>query len=74
MNDTPNDRDEAERLKRWRLVLGSEAQDSCGGLAGAAVELDQALAALYEPDGPNGLGAASRPEQIPVALWRELTV
>lgn len=60
MNDTPIDPDDTERLKRWRLVLGSEAQDSCGGLSGGAVELDQALAALYEPDGPNGLGAASR--------------
>jgi hypothetical protein len=60
MNDTPIDPVDAERLKRWRLVLGSEAQGSCGDLSGGAAELDQALAALYEPDGPNGLGAASR--------------
>jgi len=44
-----------ERLRRWRLVLGSEAEHSCGALSGPAQEMDQALAALYEPQGPGGL-------------------
>ena len=59
MSDTDL-QDDAERLRRWRLVLGSEAEASCGGLSGNVAELDQALAALYEPDGPNGLGQSSR--------------
>ena len=59
MSDTDL-QDDAERLRRWRLVLGSEAEASCGGLSGSVAELDQALAALYEPDGPNGLGQSGR--------------
>ncbi|MGO1072836.1 VWA domain-containing protein [Lysobacter sp. CA199] len=43
------------RAERWRMVLGSEAQDSCGGLAAGLSEMDAALAALYEPSGPGGL-------------------
>jgi Mg-chelatase subunit ChlD len=49
-----------ERLRRWRLVLGSEADASCGPLAGSAAEMDQALAALYEADGPGGLQPKDR--------------
>ncbi|MFX1679474.1 VWA domain-containing protein [Mitsuaria sp. CC2] len=45
---------DADRLRRWRLVLGGEAEDSCGGLHGDAVEMDQALSALYGDGG--GLG------------------
>jgi Mg-chelatase subunit ChlD len=37
----------SERLRRWRLVLGSEAEGSCGGLSGGDVRMDAALAALY---------------------------
>jgi Mg-chelatase subunit ChlD len=51
--------DEA-RLRRWRMVLGSEADASCGHLNGAAAEMDQALAALYEADGPGGLQSKDR--------------
>jgi Mg-chelatase subunit ChlD len=51
--------DEA-RLRRWRMVLGSEADASCGHLIGAAAEMDQALAALYEADGPGGLQSKDR--------------
>jgi len=43
------------RAERWRLVLGSEAQDSCGGLGGDLAGMDAALSALYEPEGANGL-------------------
>ena len=46
--------DEA-RLRRWRLVLGSEAETSCGKLSGVPAEMDQALSALYDADGKNGL-------------------
>lgn len=46
--------DEA-RLRRWRLVLGSEAESSCGKLSGVPAEMDQALAALYDADGKGGL-------------------
>lgn len=51
--------DEA-RLRRWRMVLGSEADASCGHLIGPAAEMDQALAALYEADGPGGLQSKDR--------------
>ena len=47
--------DDAARLRRWRLVLGSEAEASCGTLAGGLAEMDQSLTALYEPEGPGGL-------------------
>jgi len=49
-----------ERLRRWRMVLGSEADASCGQLTGPAAEMDQALAALYEADGPGGLQSKDR--------------
>ena len=42
------------RAERWRLVLGSEAQDVCS-LGGSLKDMDAALSALYEPDGANGL-------------------
>ena len=62
----------ADRLQRWRLVLGGEAQDSCGGVEGALRDMDAALAALYEPEGSNGLGrrSAGRGGSSPtVARW-----
>ncbi|MBC7992444.1 MAG: VWA domain-containing protein [Rhizobacter sp.] len=49
-----------ERLRRWRLVIGSEAEVSCGVLGGPAAEMDQALAALYEAQGPGGLQSKDR--------------
>jgi hypothetical protein len=45
----------ASREERWRLVLGSEADTGCGALGDAWSGIDLALAALYEPDGANGL-------------------
>jgi Mg-chelatase subunit ChlD len=36
-----------ERLRRWRLVLGADAEGSCGGLDGRDARMDAALAALY---------------------------
>lgn len=51
---------EDERLRRWRLVLGRDAQPSCGALEGPSMEIDKALSALYQPDGPDGLAAGGR--------------
>jgi Mg-chelatase subunit ChlD len=48
-----------ECLRRWRLVLGGEAEASCGGLSGPAAEMDQALAALYDATGPGGRGGSA---------------
>lgn len=63
---------DSARLRRWRLVLGAEAEAACGPPLGIEAEMDQALAALYESVG-NGLGdsrkggrGASRPG---VARW-----
>ena len=50
--------DEA-RLRRWRLVLGGDAESACGKLSGELAEMDQALSALYDADGKNGLGRSS---------------
>ena len=43
-------------LLHQRLVLGEEADGTCGSPSGAALEMDRALAALYDADGPGGLG------------------
>ncbi|MDR7151250.1 Mg-chelatase subunit ChlD [Hydrogenophaga palleronii] len=51
---------DAQRLRRWRLVLGREADEACGTLSGELKEMDQALSALYDPTGPGGLGAKER--------------
>lgn len=52
--------DDTDRLRRWRLVLGSEAEAACGALSGAPQEMDQALAALYDAQGPGGLQSKDR--------------
>lgn len=49
-----------QRLQRWRLVLGQAAADSCGSLHGQLAEMDQALTALYDADGPGGLNNKDR--------------
>lgn len=51
----PEPLDPQIRQRRWRLVLGREAESSCGALSGDMHEIDQALAALYDADGENGL-------------------
>src|SRR5262245_50530177 len=52
-----------EQLRRWRLVLGKDSQDTLNGmcndgcaLSGADAEMDEALAAIY--DGTPGEGGA----------------
>ncbi len=51
--------DEAERLRRWRLVLGTEAEECCGPLVGEDLGIDRALAALYNAERTGGLEASS---------------
>jgi Mg-chelatase subunit ChlD len=55
--------DDTERVRRWRLLLGSAAASGLGGGAGAGAMLgdgdgaiDAALAALYDADASGGRG------------------
>jgi Mg-chelatase subunit ChlD len=52
---------EAERLRRWRLVLGDAAQQELGQhpLGGADAAMDRALEALYDAPRKGGLGASA---------------
>jgi VWA domain containing CoxE-like protein len=54
--------DEAERLRRWRLLLGSAGDPGLGGggLGDRDAAIDAALAALYDADGPGGRGNGGR--------------
>ncbi len=51
-----------ERSRRWRLMLGSAAEDPAGGglggLDGADLGIDRVLEALYEGDRKGGLGSS----------------
>ncbi|MEU2795261.1 VWA domain-containing protein [Streptomyces sp. NPDC007117] len=55
---------EAERLRRWRMVLGADSADSTGyALTGQDAAMDRALNALYGVGAgkkPNGRAAGSR--------------
>lgn len=58
------------RLQRWRMVLGSPADASCGGISGRLQEMDQALAALYEEDSKLGSRKGGRGNSSPsVSRW-----
>ena len=53
-----------EHQKRWRLILGSDAENSCpSDLDAAEIRMDKALAALYETPPQDkrrgGLGASA---------------
>lgn len=51
---------ESERLRRWRLILGGAAAESCGvRLGGADAGIDAALQALYDSDRRGGLGSSA---------------
>lgn len=39
--------EETDRLRRWRLILGHDANESCGSLAGDALGMDRVLNSLY---------------------------
>lgn len=53
--------DAADRLRRWRLVLGADDAEAAGGvsLGEADLKRDQVLAALYDSDRKAGLGGSS---------------
>ena len=58
MNMSQNPQD--ERLRRWRLILGSEQADGTGcKLSGADVTIDNSLNALYDSERSAGLGTSS---------------
>ncbi len=48
--------DPGERLRRWRSVLGQDAQESCGGPLGEDLGMDRVPAALYRSDRPGRAG------------------
>ena len=49
-----------ERLRRWRLILGSGGADGIGcPLSGVDVGIDAALDALYDSPRAGGLGTSS---------------
>ena len=54
----------AARLRRWRLILGSDAQERLSGMGGCGLSqqedlMDQALAAIYNRADSGGFGTAS---------------
>ena len=58
------------RMQRWRMVLGSPADASCGGVSGRLQEMDQALAALYEEDSKLASRRGGRGNSSPsVSRW-----
>jgi Mg-chelatase subunit ChlD len=65
----PTDPDQT-RLRRWRLILGEPAESGCGcTLSGLDAQIDAALGALYDPDGPGGLRGGSGASSPRVARW-----
>ena len=49
-----------ERLRRWRLILGSKEADGTGcKLTGADAKIDKSLDALYDSERSGGLGSSS---------------
>lgn len=51
---------ETERLRRWRLILGSKEADGTGcKLSGADLTIDNTLSALYDGERSGGLGSSS---------------
>lgn len=59
-----------EQRRRWRLVLGEAAAATAGhALTGDDVRIDQALSALYDADGGNGLRGGSGASSPRVARW-----
>ncbi|NJM19180.1 MAG: VWA domain-containing protein [Richelia sp. SM1_7_0] len=57
---------ENERLRRWRLILGSQEASGTGcKLTGADAKIDKSLDALYDSERSGGLGNSS----LKVARW-----
>jgi len=69
---------QAEKIARWRLILGSESQDAFDGMGGAPLSqeqylMDQALAAIYGGPGESfdagGSGAGRGPSAPHISKW-----
>lgn len=60
-----------EQLRRWRLVLGEAAEESCGALAANSpdIRIDNALTALYDVDSKTHLRGGSGSSSPRVARW-----
>lgn len=60
-----------EQLRRWRLVLGEAADESCGALAANSpdIGIDNALTALYDTDSKTHLRGGSGSSSPRVARW-----
>ena len=60
-----------EQLRRWRLVLGEAANESCGALATNSpdIRIDNALTALYDADSKTHLRGGSGSSSPRVARW-----
>src|SRR5688500_3797796 len=56
-NDPASEASSSERARRWRLVLGADAEESWGvSLYGADAGMDRALQALYDAEGAGEQG------------------
>ena len=70
LEDVSEELQPTSRLQRWRMVLGSPADASCGGVTGRLQEMDQALAALYEEDSKLSSRKGGRGNSSPsVSRW-----
>ncbi|MDP5135043.1 VWA domain-containing protein [Rheinheimera baltica] len=60
-----------EQLRRWRLVLGEAAEESCGALTANSpdIRIDNALTALYDADSKTHLRGGSGSSSPRVARW-----
>ena len=67
-----------EQLARWRLILGTETQESFSGMGGGALSqeellMDAALGAIYggpeEAFGDSGKGAGKGPSSPLLSKW-----
>lgn len=63
-----------ERIARWRLILGSESQQTLGGFGFSGLDaeqmlMDQALAAIYGGPGESFSGAGKGPSSPHISKW-----
>ncbi len=63
-----------ERIARWRLILGSESQNTFDNMGGASLSeeqflMDQALAAIYGGPGESFGGAGKGPSSPYLSKW-----
>ena len=63
-----------EQLKRWRLILGSETEESFAGMGGGSLSqedllMDSALASIYGGPGESFDGAGRGPSSPQISKW-----